>query len=233
MFKRWAKRRFLSLFAKRLPWHGRISFSQFGEDVAAHTLLKQYHIEQGFYLDIGAYHPVYLSNTYLFYQRGWSGITVEPTPGSAADFRAIRPRDTHLDCVVAPHAEAATVPFYCFAEQSPYNTLSEELARDHARRNACNYDTLHLPCLTATQILDRYLPTGRQLDLLCTDCEGMDAAILTTMDWPRHVPKVVVFEDAALDVTTSPLVRQLSGHGYEVFARIGPSTIMFRPPAKL
>ena len=118
MFKRWAKQRLLSFLATRLPWHGRISYSQFGEDIAAHTLLKQYQIEHGFYLDVGAYHPVYLSNTYLFYQRGWSGITIEPTPGSAAEFRAIRPRDIHLDCVVTPTASSSTATFFSFGPES-------------------------------------------------------------------------------------------------------------------
>ena len=37
---------------------------------------------QGFYIDIGAFNPIFLSNTYYFYSRGWYGINVDATPGA-------------------------------------------------------------------------------------------------------------------------------------------------------
>lgn len=226
--KRWVKQRLLSALATRVPWPGRISYAQFGEDIAAHTLFRQYQIQQGFYVDVGAYDPIYLSNTYMFYQRGWSGITVEPAPGIAAEFRAVRPRDVHLETVIAPAGTTKTVPFFCFGNQSPYNTLSEHQARAYAGRSGTPYTTLELPCTTLGSILERHLPPGREVDLLCTDCEGMDAAILTAHDWPRYAAKVIVFEDETKGAEPSQLTQFLAGQGYEFFARIGPSVIMHR-----
>ena len=43
--------------------------------------------KNGFYVDIGAYHPKRYSNTHHFYIRGWRGINVDPTPGSMRAFR--------------------------------------------------------------------------------------------------------------------------------------------------
>lgn len=34
----------------------------------------------GTFLDIGAYHPTVFSNTRALYERGWSGVLVEPSP---------------------------------------------------------------------------------------------------------------------------------------------------------
>ncbi len=37
----------------------------------------------GFYLDIGAGHPVFDNVSFAFYLRGWQGIAVEPNPALA------------------------------------------------------------------------------------------------------------------------------------------------------
>jgi hypothetical protein len=47
----------------------------------------------GFYIDIGAGHPVHSNVSFLFYLRGWRGITVEPNPWLAQLSEAVRPRD--------------------------------------------------------------------------------------------------------------------------------------------
>lgn len=54
----------------------RISFAQNGEDI---RLLRAF-IEQptGFWVDVGANHPINDSVTKLFSLRGWRGINVEP-----------------------------------------------------------------------------------------------------------------------------------------------------------
>lgn len=46
----------------------------------------------GIFVDIGAFHPVHLSNT-LFFERclGWRGLCVEPNPAMALHFEAQRP----------------------------------------------------------------------------------------------------------------------------------------------
>jgi hypothetical protein len=49
--------------------------------------------ETGFFIDIGAGHPVYASNSKYFSDRGWSGVNVEPIPSQAELFRPLRPRD--------------------------------------------------------------------------------------------------------------------------------------------
>ena len=42
----------------------------------------------GFYIDIGAGHPVYDNVSFAFYLAGWRGISVEPNPALAALSRA-------------------------------------------------------------------------------------------------------------------------------------------------
>ena len=54
-----------------------VSYAQNFEDVMLWRALR--HVESGFYIDVGAAHPDDYSVTRAFYDRGWSGINVEPT----------------------------------------------------------------------------------------------------------------------------------------------------------
>jgi len=72
----------------------RVSYSQDGEDLLASRILANL---SGFYLDIGSGHPIFHSNTYLFYKRGWSGIAVDPNPTLVDKWRKLRTRDTFIN----------------------------------------------------------------------------------------------------------------------------------------
>ncbi len=37
-------------------------------------------LRTGFYVDVGAHHPMLYSNTYYFYKQGWSGINIDAMP---------------------------------------------------------------------------------------------------------------------------------------------------------
>ena len=55
-----------------------VSYAQNYEDLMLWRALR--HVEQGFYVDCGAYDPEEHSVTKAFYERGWSGINIEPVP---------------------------------------------------------------------------------------------------------------------------------------------------------
>jgi len=83
-----------------------ISFSFYAEDLLIYHLQPQ---QTGFYVDVGAFHPRDLSNTFKLYLKGWRGITIEPNPDAAAAFQSFRPRGRHLTMRIA--AEAATLSY--------------------------------------------------------------------------------------------------------------------------
>ena len=55
----------------------KISYSQSGEDLILLKYLKNKKIEKGKYLDIGAFHPRWVSNTYLLHKKGFTGYCVD------------------------------------------------------------------------------------------------------------------------------------------------------------
>ena len=61
MFLKWFKSRFFN-------GYGKLSYSQEGEDVVLRRIFGEN--KNGFYVDVGAHHPIRFSNTYLFYRLG-------------------------------------------------------------------------------------------------------------------------------------------------------------------
>ena len=76
-----------------------ITYAQNREDLYLFALIG--HIENGFYVDVGANHERLHSVTRLFYERGWSGINIDANPTLIAEFAAERPKDTNVNVGVS------------------------------------------------------------------------------------------------------------------------------------
>lgn len=76
----------------------RLSYSQHGEDVFVWDLLNKHFPNTRYnYVDVGAFHPTLLSNTYLFYRKNINGITVEPNHELAGLHKFFRSKDIQLE----------------------------------------------------------------------------------------------------------------------------------------
>ena len=73
---------------------------KFSEDKGKHFLfLKDYFKEKkdGFYIDVGCFHPIRLSNTKFLYDKGWRGINIDISSFSIDLFNYARPDDINLN----------------------------------------------------------------------------------------------------------------------------------------
>ena len=75
------------------------SYAQNFEDVILWRALK--HIENGTYVDVGAYDPVEDSVSLAFYQRGWRGVHIEPVPTVAERIRNARTDETVIEAAIS------------------------------------------------------------------------------------------------------------------------------------
>jgi FkbM family methyltransferase len=202
-----------------LMWYGRTSYSAEGEDVLLNR--NFYSQRRGFYVDLGAFHPVQASTTYLFYRRGWRGITVEPTPGVERLFRRKRPRDVHLP--VAVGSGGGEVAFNLF-QDGVYNCLSR--VADRACSGARPIGAARVPIVSLASILIQHAPP-EGIDFLSIDVEGAELDALQSNDWTRFRPKLICAEilDAPIaDVAQHPVAKFLAGEGYRLFAKTGFSS---------
>lgn len=187
-------------------------YGQDGEDLILNRLLDGQ--AQGFYVDIGAHHPVRFSNTYLFYRRGWRGINIDAMPSSMQKFNKVRPRDINIECGVA--GSTGKLMFHRFNEPA-LNTFDDVEA---AHKNKPPYqliDTVEIAVERLDALLARHLPVGQQIDFLSVDVEGKDEEVLRSNNWSRYRPRFILAETLRTDMFhlgECPVVRFLSSVGY-------------------
>lgn len=167
------------------------SFSQCGEDMIARYYLNR---KKGFYVDIGAYHPKKISNTFYFYLRGWRGINIDGSKKAIALFKKARPKDINLNTCVGLTNEDAEIQFFHF--KSPeINTFKAESLPEilkYHKQSPVSVETISLRSLES--ILDENLPKNQEIDLMTIDAEGADFEILLSNNWDLYRPKVIVIE---------------------------------------
>lgn len=200
----------------RSRWaHHVIGFSQEGEDGILLRLFERQQI--GTYVDVGAHHPQRFSNTYRLYLRGWSGINIDPSPGTKARFDAVRPRDVTLEVAVSDHGDV--VPYMRF-DEAALNTCEPDRA---STQTAPVVDMTVVPARRLSDILDAHLGVGRMIDVLSVDVEGHELPVLRSNDWERYRPRIVLVELAGVRgidaVMRSDLHRFLIATDYELFGK--------------
>lgn len=202
------------------------SFAQNGEDLILDRLLEKE--GAGFYVDVGAHHPVRFSNTYLFYQRGWRGINIDAQPGSMRLFRKHRPRDINVECGVA--ARTGTLSYFRFNEPA-LNTFDENEARLKDVPPYRIVDRVEVGVRPLGDLLAEFLPAGQAIDFMSVDVEGLDAEVLGSNDWKRFRPRFLLAETLRTDIlaiASCPAVHLLGEVGYKPVAKAYNTTFLER-----
>ena len=100
------------------------TYSMNGEDIYVNDYFKK---KIGFYVDVGAYHPLELNNTFLLYKRGWNGINIDINSLSIDYFNYLRPDDININIAVSNKNTIKTI--YYQKSKSPLNTLNLKQAK--------------------------------------------------------------------------------------------------------
>lgn len=177
-----------------LPEHARLSFSQQGEDIVLfHVLHELMKIATPTYMDVGAAYPVRGNNTYLLYTTGARGVLVEPNPALAEQLRSKRPGDIVVEAGIGVTA-AVEADYYEIKGNAMLNTFSPEQVAHLQRGQAESVvaRVVKMPLLNINRVIQEHL--GKAPDLLSTDVEGLDDAIIRTLDLSRFRPAVICAE---------------------------------------
>ena len=191
------------------------SFSSAGEDMILRHLLGS-EKRDGFYVDVGAFHPVHASNTYFFYLNGWTGINIDARPGSAALFNKVRPNDINIESGVSD--ATGNLTYYFIDETSSMNSFSREFLDQLGMLKYVKRE-IPVPVRRLSDLLHKHLECGQTIDFLNVDVEGMDYEVLASNDWDTYRPRVVVVEDSHNSAGDSKVVQFLASKGYEVCIR--------------
>ncbi len=173
------------------PRGARTFFSQTGEDILMDAILQKIGIKNPLYIDIGAHHPYFGNNTYLFYTRGSNGVLVEPDPALADTLQKKRSRDIVVRAGAS--GQNSEIPFYIFPH-STRNTFSQVQAENWEKQSGEKPAIQHIPVLTLDSIIMKHCG-GKTPDIVSIDAEGVDIDIISRFSW--HVrPKIFCVETA-------------------------------------
>lgn len=165
-----------------------VAHGQNWEDVRLRRLFGE--STSGFYIDVGAGHPVFHSFSYTLYQQGWRGVNVEPLPSFFALLECERPEDTNLQAVVGMNT-SSTANFYEAPEMRGSSTLRDDIAQQ-LRSNGITINEFEVSVLSLAEICRTYAPA--KIDILKVDVEGSEAEVLSSGAWERYRPRLVVVE---------------------------------------
>ncbi|WP_316759838.1 FkbM family methyltransferase [Pedobacter aquatilis] len=181
------------------------SYAQCGEDLIVKFIFDQLGIYKPSYIDVGAHHPFFLSNTALFYALGSKGINIEPDPFFFGQFKKNRQRDINLNLGVGE--KGGTADFYIISDPK-LNTFSKREAENY--NNEGNFkikDVLKIPVNTLEEIISKY-SSSKFPDFLNVDAEGIDELIIKSIDFEKNAPIVICIETISFSTTGEGIKNQ-------------------------
>ena len=142
----------------------------------------------GFYIDVGAAHPLHENDTKALYDRGWRGINIEPNATFYRELAAERPGDRNINAAVS---DAPGQLIYHEVIGTGLSTCDPEEA---GRAAAKGFEVVRhaIEAVSLRQVLDDAAPPA--IDLLKVDVEGFELKVLASNDWRRFRPRMIVAE---------------------------------------
>lgn len=173
-------------------------FGEFGEDIFINRFFKN--INNGFYVDVGCYHPHKGSLTNLLYKRGWSGMNIDISKTSIDLFNLIRKKDINLNCAISNFIGETN-----FYENSLINQQNSLI------KNNNNQSEKKISCFTLDKILEKHKINN--LDYLNVDVEGNELNVIKSINFKKYKPLLIsiesndiILEDYLKDDTFNHLV---------------------------
>lgn len=184
--------------------------AQHGED----RWLERYFAgsKPGYFVEVGAYDGIVLSNTYFLETIGWTGMLVEPHPGKAAQCREHRPRCRVFDCAAVGSDAVREVTFHIVDDAPVYSTTTmTDLHAARMRRLGLAHRETKVPAKTLDAMLAEEDPSS--VDFVSIDVEEGEVDVLLGFDLRRWHPRVVMIESNGR--CRKRAVRELfTQHGY-------------------
>ena len=156
------------------------TYAQWLEDLILNAFF--FDVQNGFYIDVGANDPNYLSVTKIFYLRGWNGLNIEPTNSSYYRLQAERPRDINVKICAGSHKGNITI-----YEEGALTTTRKEYSYARFKVHNTSLDTM-------ANICNKNIPKHKEIHFCKIDVEGDEREVLLGFDFENYHPKVFCIE---------------------------------------
>ena len=211
---------YYNLYFRNKAYKKRASYSQDQEDLFINNYFKN--IDNGFYLDIGCYHPIKYSNTALLHNRGWQGINIDMNQTSIDLFKILRKKDKNICAAISSSNKEVTQ--FIDHSYSPVNTIDKNFSQMISKRLQIKpFSERKIYTNTLNEILKKYEIQIKKIDFLNIDVEGHDYEVLKGINFLNIKPKIICIEidNHEKNFSKESIQNYLKKFNYKIIKRIG------------
>jgi FkbM family methyltransferase len=165
--------------------------------------------KDGFYVDVGCFHPMDRNNTYLLYLNNWRGINIDISQFSIDLFNFMRPDDYNFRCAVSEKNQIVKIFFQ--KELSQLSTTDEVQAKKVFQGKIKSKE---IQSYTLDHILEKSKFYNKEIDLLDIDVEGTDYKVLLGLNFEKYKPKLICVEIHNQNIKDDAIYKFLTNKGY-------------------
>ena len=200
---------FHNIFIKHKYLLNKDSYSMDGEDIFINKFFRKK--KNGFYIDVGCYHPIHRNNTFLLHKKGWRGINIDIHQFSIDLFNYLRPNDFNFNYAISNKDEI--IDMYYQKELSQISTIEKFQANKVFQGNIKNSK---IKSFKLDSILKMLNLKNLKIDLLDIDVEGADLKVLEGFSVEKFKPELICVEIHEKEITKNAIFKYLISFGYEL-----------------
>ena len=213
---------YYNLYIRYKALRKRNTYSQNQEDLFIDNYFKEKN--NGFYIDIGCYHPIRYSNTALLYNRGWQGINIDMNQTSIDLFNILRKKDKNICAAISNKNKEAVL--YLDHKFSPINTLVKKFSDITSKTISFkNHSEKKIFTHRFSQIAQAQELKINQIDFLNIDAEAHDFEVLEGIELNFYNIKLICIEmfDSQNQINEKKFKDYLIKYNYHLIKIIGPN----------
>lgn len=198
-----------SIYIKHKFFIKKKSYAMNNEDTAVLNYFKDR--KNGFYVDVGCYHPIHRNNTHLLHKQNWSGINIDTSQFSIDLFNYMRPKDLNYNCAISDKNE--NIKLFYQKELSQLSTTEKGQAESVFQGNIKEKE---MQAFTLDEVLNRDRYKKSKIDFLDIDVEGADLKVLKGLSFDKFKPELICIEIHEKEVQLSEIYKFLVDKKYEL-----------------
>ncbi len=191
------------------------TFGAMGEDVLINKIFKH---KNGFYIDVGALHPINGSLTHNLHKKGWRGINIDIDEHNIKLFKLLRPKDKSINCAIS--SNDGNVNSYIFSSGSGLNTVEKKWALMWSRKIKQKYTVKKIKKTKLDQIIKHH-KVPKNIELLNIDVEGHEIEVLKGINFKTFRPRIITIEihvNTTKEIFNKPIYKILHQNGYDLIS---------------
>ena len=186
----------------------RYHYADNGEDIIIQGLFN--HKKDGFYIDVGCYHPIRASLTHLLYKKGWKGVNIDISKDTISLFNIARPNDKNINIGIADK------------EGEDFYYQSSHINQANSFKFYDNVKKVKVQITTLDNIIKNL--GIEKIDFLNIDVEYRDFKALQGLNLNNVRPSLIAIEDNdaydIADVTNSDIYKYMKNKEYFLYSKL-------------